>query len=523
MPKGRMIRSPRYLRMVMILAVGVFLCVAILPGTGLKDCLGRIVGQYSPLGPDEVIVYEHANFVGNYYVFSIEPGMRQKLVPDLKNFNDVISSIQVGSQVGVIVFEHGGFRDSRGGYLLTLAYPSYQIYNESKKVLTDLNNDSISSLIVFRKGQEAMGVLLYDQHWNTGYSQFFPLPELEKDAEAKYSALGPMDDDANKLVLYPRHPQSPGYGKVRVTMHEHPDHKGRWITLPGADGSIPPDGIFKMNSYQFDDTASSLIVRWTGPPPPLQVQVALPPPPPPPSTSTRVVAPPAPDTKQAESDRTPPAPGTEAAKAPSEKTPPLPPAAIAPFAGISGQWNSNIGAAYEIQQSGEQFTWSAPSLNQSGAGTISGIDVTMSGAGWTVKGTVTETDASGQPTKIVGENGVILFRTAAGPAVPAPPPAQQPVPPAPPTPPIAVNPLSGQWNSNIGAIYEIQQSGKNFTWSAPSLNQSGTGTISGIDVTMSGPGWTVKGTITETDASGRPTKIVGENGVILFRSATGKD
>jgi hypothetical protein len=32
----------------------------------------------------------------------------------------------------------------------------------------------------------------------------------------------------------------------------------------------------------------------------------------------------------------------------------------------------------------------------------------------------------------------------------------------------------------------------------------------------------VKGTITETDPSGRPTKIVGENGVVLFRSAPGK-
>jgi hypothetical protein len=78
--------------------------------------------------------------------------------------------------------------------------------------------------------------------------------------------------------------------------------------------------------------------------------------------------------------------------------------------------------------------------------------------------------------------------------------------------------LTGQWNSNIGVVYEIQQSGNNFTWSAPSLNQSGTGTISGTSVIMSGPGWTVKGIITEADSSGRPTKIVGENGVILFRT-----
>jgi len=77
--------------------------------------------------------------------------------------------------------------------------------------------------------------------------------------------------------------------------------------------------------------------------------------------------------------------------------------------------------------------------------------------------------------------------------------------------------IAGQWNSNIGAVYEIQQNGTQFTWSAPSLSQSGTGTISGNSVSMSGPGWTVKGSVTEADASGKATKIVGENGVILFR------
>ncbi len=186
---------------------------------------------------------------------------------------------------------------------------------------------------------------------------------------------------------------------------------------------------------------------------------------------------------------------------------------------ITGQWNSNIGAVYEIQQSGNEFTWSAPSLSQSGTGTISGKSITLSGPGWTVKGQVTETDASGNPTKIVGENGVILFRTTGGTLVPAMPAAQQPGPSAPTAPTGGVMSLSGQWNSNIGAVYQIQQSGNELAWSAPSLNQSGTGTISGKSITLSGPGWTVKGQVTETDASGNPTKIVGENGVVLMRAA----
>jgi hypothetical protein len=185
---------------------------------------------------------------------------------------------------------------------------------------------------------------------------------------------------------------------------------------------------------------------------------------------------------------------------------------------ISGQWNSNIGAVYNIQQSGNQYTWSVPSLNQSGTGAISGTAVTMSGPGWTVKGTVTETDQGGNATKIVGENGVILFRTAGIPAVSSKPPTQPSAPSAPTAPPGGIINISGQWNSNIGAVYNIEQKGNQYTWSAPSLNQSGTGSISGTAVTMSGPGWTVKGTITETDQAGNATKIVGENGVILFRS-----
>ena len=188
---------------------------------------------------------------------------------------------------------------------------------------------------------------------------------------------------------------------------------------------------------------------------------------------------------------------------------------------ISGQWNSNIGAVYEIQQNGDQFTWSAPSLSQSGTGTISGNAITISGPGWTVKGTITKADSSGNATEITGENGVVLFR-AAGAQSPVPQPQlippQEQIPPQAPVSPGGNISVSGQWNSNIGAAYEIQQNGDQFTWSAPGLSQSGTGTISENAITINGPGWTVKGTITKADSSGNATEIVAENGVTLFRT-----
>jgi hypothetical protein len=187
---------------------------------------------------------------------------------------------------------------------------------------------------------------------------------------------------------------------------------------------------------------------------------------------------------------------------------------------ISGQWNSNIGVVYEIQQNGNQFTWSAAGLNQSGTGTISASAVTFIGPGWTIKGTIAEKDSSGNPTRIEGENGVILVRIGGAPAAPSPSTPPQPqAPPQPAAIPGGVISLSGQWNSNIGVTYELQQNGNQFTWTVPSLNQSGSGTISENAVTLSGPGWTVKGTVTETDASGNATKIVGENGVTLFRTS----
>jgi competence protein ComEA len=202
--------------------------------------------------------------------------------------------------------------------------------------------------------------------------------------------------------------------------------------------------------------------------------------------------------------------------------PPAPTALPAPAVlKVSGQWNSNIGAVYQLQQNGNQYTWSAPSLNQSGTGTISGNAVTISGPGWTVKGTITESDQAGNATKIVGENGVTLFRTMGGSATPIGPWTKPSAPSAPKPASGGVFRVSGQWNSSIGAVYNLQQKENQYTWSAPSLNQSGTWTISGKTMTIIGPGWRVKGTITESDQAGNATKIVYENGVTLFRTMGG--
>jgi hypothetical protein len=190
---------------------------------------------------------------------------------------------------------------------------------------------------------------------------------------------------------------------------------------------------------------------------------------------------------------------------------------------ISGYWISNIGAIYDFDQTGNQFTWREMRLEfspdkdllrflQMGKGTISGKAVAVSGSNWTINGTVTEVDTLGRATRITGENAVILSRTTKGAS-----PDGNPVGAVPGLPPSGTFDISGQWYSNIGAVYEFQQIGELFAWSAPGLNQSGIGMISERAMILNGPGWTVKGTITEVDPAGKATKIVGENGVILFR------
>jgi len=152
------IRSAFNVSVPMMVLATVFLCVTVLPEAGFSTSYPTSVD------PNEVIVYEHVNFVGEYMRFKIEPGMRHKLVPYLGVMNDRISSIQVGSKVKVFVFMHKNFNEYMGDY-----------YN-SVKVLTGSGNDSISSLIVSPKecGRFPVGAFLKDHRTFSHRMQFFP-------------------------------------------------------------------------------------------------------------------------------------------------------------------------------------------------------------------------------------------------------------------------------------------------------------------------------------------------------------
>ncbi len=82
--------------------------------------------------------------------------------------------------------------------------------------------------------------------------------------------------------------------------------------------------------------------------------------------------------------------------------------------------------------------------------------------------------------------------------------------------------LSGKWESNVGVVYEIQQTGDVFTWSASSLNETAQGSLTGNDQLK--VDWTgtfglgsTNGNITQKDSTGKARRIQWDNGIVFNR------
>jgi len=84
--------------------------------------------------------------------------------------------------------------------------------------------------------------------------------------------------------------------------------------------------------------------------------------------------------------------------------------------------------------------------------------------------------------------------------------------------------LTGRWNSNIGQVYEINQQGAQFTWTAVLLNQQASGTIVGDNLHASWKGAVGQESATGRvvrDAQGGATRIEWSNGVVFTRATGG--
>ena len=182
-----------------------------------------------------------------------------------------------------------------------------------------------------------------------------------------------------------------------------------------------------------------------------------------------------------------------------------PTGAASSAADIAGTWHSSVGIDYVITQSGSQFTWFLPIINETGKGTLNGQDLSVSWSGPATNGSaigkVTQVDAAGKATRIDWSNGAFFTRQA--PQVPS------------------VVDISGTWHGSVGVDYVITQTGSQFTWVLGLINETGKGTLTGqnLSVNWSGPmsNGSATGKITKVDASGKATRIDWSNGAFFYR------
>ena len=81
--------------------------------------------------------------------------------------------------------------------------------------------------------------------------------------------------------------------------------------------------------------------------------------------------------------------------------------------------------------------------------------------------------------------------------------------------------LSGVWNSNIGAVYEVWQYDDRFIWWADSLHETAMGRVQGATIHASWSGNNGDGSgaavVNNIDSNGRAHRIEWSNGVVFSR------
>lgn len=214
-------------------------------------------GRTSELGGREVILWEHAGFSGRNMVWEVDPSLRHKLVPELPGwFNDRTSSIQVGGELNVALFQHANYAGPCTVYTVSGNMNGYW-------------NDKVSSLVIFLKGlSQPQGVVISDTGFNTitGYerrTQFFPIPEPLKYHEANYPALGDYINDRSQHVKIQG-------SNIEVTLYRDVNLEGHYrIKLPSSECS--PNATYSSGGFtcyrltgcamDLDGNVSSLKVR----------------------------------------------------------------------------------------------------------------------------------------------------------------------------------------------------------------------------------------------------------------------
>jgi len=215
------------------------------------------------VSPNQVIVFQHNDFVGKSLSFTLGPNMRHKLVPTLGDFNDKISSILVGENVKVRVFKHVHFTGKHKDFTTVDRLSKFSEFDALFQH-GDLN-DWISSMIIYpRSKKNPAGVGLQRDQWIWGTRtkigdnyryKFFPLPELKTEGWAKFPSFSDYTNDETEYLQL--------LGDVVVTVYEHANFKGASLKFPGA-GPSQDKSFYNLQTYQFKNKISSLTIQAVG-------------------------------------------------------------------------------------------------------------------------------------------------------------------------------------------------------------------------------------------------------------------
>lgn len=423
-------------------------------------------------GPFQVTLYLENDYVKPFATWTLAPGMRMLKIPEIAQ---TPRSISLGSQVGAIIFPNRDYSSSTyvmWTYKQTLEGTAnvkhslipYERYRGSAPSINQrLMSGDGCSLVLYRLDiPDFLGIYLEADRPIQQNGRFFSLPDRASETTSFYDKIpegGPwvlsfVPGGSGGMSLYPSvSPPNPNNIEIMIKTPN-----GLNLKLPEPNSQAPRHNL---RSLGVDRLISSLMIRNVGP---VNEQTYHEP--------VRV-------------------------RAPAVST--IPPGVLIQ---IGGAWQSPVGT-YEFVQEGKAFTFENSQLKQQGYGSFDGLSIVASWAGPgiginRITGWIAEIDPQGVALRMEWEGGAAFTRLA---------------------PPAVV--VSGTWNSSIGALYDFRQSGNSFTWSAPSLGQEGSGSISGKDILTqwvgkSGSG-SAKGRITQIDAKGGAVRIEWDNGVSFFR------
>ncbi len=514
------------------------------------------VGDYrKEFDPWEVILYEHPNYTGMWIRYKMQPGMRQRLVWQIDSeMNDKVSSIQIGANVGVSIFEHYNFYADELDGNQNLEKSVAHIGAGTRPL-----NEKISSLIIYPKKSGLLGVWLSDFSFSTPVNDwtFFPLPEYEKETRQEFPTLDQYNLNKNANIIQPktvifRSPQFPKNDNLTVILYEEKNFQGNSLTLPGADGW---EESYNLGDFQWSDRAASLRVRWIGPP------LNFGPPPPKFSTEVEIDRPggnyknfPVKSNKpedclRACADDQPNCKAFTFVRGGVQGVDPvcyLKSEVVKPvynpntISGVISSFLVSLPPEYQklpkpptpkeklkdfdmepgidrpggdykrfFIQGGEYaclaecakdpnckaFTWVQP--GEQGKDAICWLknEVTKP-----VAKSIVISGVRNQQTQIMTP-GKLKFPTL---------PTTSAVPD-----------IAGTWSSSVGLVYEIKQNGNQFTWFAVVTNEKGQGTLTGKIIKVSWSGLlgngSTQGEVTKTDAQNRAIEIRWKNGAVFYR------